>query len=96
MHELPERVFEKMENILEVNSEEQNNGSSRNYVALFKEPFFGNCVDFLLNLKTEDKYLYLTIKMEKKNLKIEMNYEELHTAYDFIGQTIEDYFKELI
>ena len=82
-----ERYLDKTENLIQY---------EKMYIAMFKDLFFGDYVDFLLLLRIEDTYLYLTIKMGKKNIKIEMNYEELHMEFDYLIYEIQEYFKEII
>lgn len=82
-----ERYLDKTENLIQY---------EKMYIAMFKDLFFGDYVDFLLLLRIEDTYLYLTIKMGKKNIKIEMNYEELHMEFDYLISEIQEYFKEII
>lgn len=89
--------LKNVENLLDYEEKESPklNGEKR-YIAVFKELFFGDYVDFMLLIKIHDNHLFMTIKMEKKSIKIEMNYEELHQQFDYLAQAIQEYFKEII
>ena len=90
-------VFLKnVENLLEYNEKDSPNIGEKRYIAVFKEIFFGDYVDFLLLLKIYDNHMFMTVKMEKKCIKIEMNYEELHQQFDYLALAIQEYFKEII
>ena len=89
--------LKNVENLLEYDEKDspKHNGEKR-YTAVFKELFFGDYVDFLLLIKIYDHHMFMTIKMEKKCIKIEMNYEELHQQFDYLALAIQEYFKEII
>ena len=95
VHPNPEEVLAKTENIYEYIDETCELGTKQ-YVALFKELFCGNYVEFLLILRFDQKFLYLTLKMEKKNIAIEMNGEELHMEFEYLTNMIQEYFNQLI
>lgn len=92
----PSNYLSNIRNIYEYNSDRELKGDSDSCViAMFKELFFGNYIDFLLILKLKKRNMCMNIKMEKKNIKIEMNHEELHLEFEYLSKTIEEYFKDL-
>jgi len=91
-----ENNIERIGNVHEYIENMKSNLEMRIYIAMFKELFFGNFVDFLLILKSEGKILHITIKMDKSNLKIGMNQEERLRSFEYLTQTIQDYFQELL
>ena len=91
----PGEVLEKIENIYEYSDGYSKNGTKK-YVALFKELFFGNYVDFFLIMRFDQKHLYLSIKMEKKNITIEMNSDELRMKFEYLIDIIQENLNELI
>lgn len=95
----PEKYLEKIQNLYKYNNDKELNKKATNvYIALFKEMFFGNYVEFLLILQVQaiKKQLLMSIKMEKKNIKLEMSQEELHIEFDYLARALQEYFNELI